>query len=499
MNEDNKRLAQLQEELFKLNIKLHEFQNRNNLFERILDQIDEAIYAYDQSGHLIYMNRASEKVEGQTRDMLVGKKEKDIWDTNVVLPLIQGKKPIENERMYYTIPSGKTVHIVHSMYPYSQDDEVMGCFSITKDVTKMDDMIMHIYELQQQLRKSKKVNIPINGTRYSLEDIIGETPAIELCVENAYRVAKHKSNIMLYGETGTGKELFAQGIHNAGNDYNESFIGVNCSAIPSNLLESILFGTVKGAFTGATETPGLFEQVREGTLFLDEINSMPIDMQAKLLRVLQEKKYRRIGDLKDREVKCRVISSTNIEPDKAIALGQLRQDLYYRIATVTIRIPPLRERIEDINLLIYYFMNKYNTVFDTQFEAVDDKLLEACLRYHWPGNVRELEHMVESALNLSNSYEKVLLLDFFPILINNQMISTQKQVIKPHCVDDAKQIDLNEELNHYERQLILNALISNKGNIAATARQLSLHRGVLYNKLKKLDMNLEQLTEYVLK
>ncbi len=498
MNKKNQKSIELEEYIFKLNRKIHEYEKKNSLFENILDQIDEAIYAYDKTGCLIYMNRASEKVEGQKRNMLIGKKETEIWGTNVVLPLIQDKNPIENERMHYTISSGKKVHIIHSMYPYFNNDEIMGCFSITKDMTKIEDMIMNVYELQQQLRSSKKTDIPINGTRYSLNDIIGQSEITKKYVGNAYKVSRHKSNVLIYGETGTGKELVAQGIHNAGSNYKEPFIGVNCSAIPRNLLESLLFGTIKGSFTGALETKGLFEQAGEGTLFLDEVNSMSIDMQPKLLRVLQEKKYRRVGDTRDKEVRCRVISSTNIEPNEAIKLGQLRQDLYYRIATVTITIPPLRERISDVHLLIYYFIDKYNKVFNTKFESIESKLIYACNNYNWPGNIRELEHMVESALNLSENCEKILYLDLFPILINNEAINNQKQIHKLGYVNDIKKIDLNNELNNYEMKLIKNALINNKGNIAATARKLSIHRSVLYNKIKRLDIDLDKLTEGVL-
>jgi arginine utilization regulatory protein len=499
MSTENQKLIDLEEELLKLKLKVCEYEKKDSLLQNILEQIDEAIYAYDKAGRLIYMNGVSEKIEGQKRNMIIGKKETEIWDTNLAVPILQDKNDIENERMYYTISNGKRIHITHSMYPYFYNNEIMGCFSINKDVTQIGDMLMNIYELQQQLRTSKRTDIPINGTRFSLNDIIGDSQIMKKCVENAYKVSKHKSNILIYGETGTGKELFAQGIHNASSNHKEPFIAINCSAIPNNLLESLLFGTIKGSFTGALETKGLFEQAEEGTLFLDEVNSMPIDMQPKLLRVLQEKKYRRIGDTKDKNVRCRVLSSTNIEPAEAIKLGQLRQDLYYRIATVTITIPPLRERDSDAYLLIYYFMDKYNKTFNTKFESIDNRLMKACNNYNWPGNVRELEHMIESALNLSESYEKTLTLELFPILINNEAIHNQHQVSKLDYLSDIKKVDLNKEVDNYEMELIKNALVNNKGNITATARQLSIHRSVLYNKMKRLEIDLNDLRKYVLK
>lgn len=495
MRRENQKLIDLKKELLRLKLKICEYEKRNSLLEDILDRIDEAIYVYDKMGRLIYINSVGEKIEGQRRNMLIGKKETEIWNTNLVLTLLKNKNTVENERMYYTISHSKRIHIIHSMYPYFYNNEIIGCFSITKDVTRIDDMFISMYELQQQLRTSKKTDVPINGTRFNLDDVIGESSVIKKCIESAHKVSKHKSNILIYGETGTGKELFAQGIHNASSNHKEPFVAINCSAIPSNLLESLLFGTIKGAFTGALETKGLFEQAGEGTLFLDEVNSMPINMQPKLLRVLQEKKYRRIGDIKDKIVRCRVISSINIEPAEAIKLGQLRQDLYYRIATVTITVPPLRERNSDIYLLMYYFMNKYNKIFNTKFESIDNKLIEACSNYNWPGNVRELEHMVESALNLSEDCEKTLSLDLFPILINNEAAHSQNKVSKMDYSGDIKKIDLKKELNNYEIELIKNALVNNEGNIAATARQLSIHRSVLYNKIKKLRIDLNKLMD----
>jgi arginine utilization regulatory protein len=212
-------------------------------------------------------------------------------------------------------------------------------------------------------------------------------------------------------------------------------------------------------------------------------------MQAKLLRVLQEKRYRRIGDNKDRLLHCRIISSTNVEPQQAINDGQLREDLYYRISTVTINLPPLRKRIEDISLLMHYFINKLNKYFNTKFEYIDGRLLQACTGYHWPGNVRELERMIESALALSDTNEKILLLDLFPILGNQRTLEQVSQ--KLFDCTEKKRVDLNEELHNYERDIINAALQGNEGNITTTAKQLSIHRSVLYNKMKKLGIRLK--------
>lgn len=498
MEGENRRI-ELQEEIDRLKLQIKEYEERNSIFEKILDRVDEAIYIYDDKTYLIYMNRAAEKVEGRKREDLIGKMEKEIWNTDEVRPVLEGEKLFRNKRMDYMTPNGRRVHITHNMEPYYGGNKIKGVFTITRDYTEITNMIMDVYELQNKIRNEGENRALNNGTRYILDDIIGEDELLRKCVRDAYKVARHELSVLIYGETGTGKELFAQGIHNASSNCEAPFIGLNCSAIPSNLVESLLFGTKQGAFTGALDTKGLIEQAGKGTLFLDEINSMPIDIQAKLLRVLQEKKYRRIGDTKDKDVKCRIISSTNVQPSKAVKSGRLRQDLYYRIAVSTITIPPLRDRISDIGLLIFYFINKYNDVFDTKIQSIDNDLLDACTNYHWPGNVRELEHMVKSALGLCDGHESVLTLDIFPNFIENNKIShDQNQPSKPIYWFSQEKIDLNKRLDEYESELIKNALLNNKGNVAATARQLSIHRSVLYNKMKRLNIDLDKLVEYVL-
>lgn len=265
--ENKNEIIKLQKKIEKLQLEIKKLKKKNTLYEKVLDKIDEAIYAYDNDTHLIYMNSASEKIEGRKKENLIGKKEGEIWNTNEVKPLIENGGSIDSKRMYYEIPGGKVIHIIHSMHPYYDGDKIDGIFSITKDVTEIDNMIMNIYEVQRKIRNNEKKRTLINGTRYNLNDIIGESQVMRNCVNDAYKVARHQSNILIYGETGTGKELFAQGIHNAGSNYKKPFIGINCSAIPSNLLESLLFGTKKGAFTGALDTKGLFEEAGEGPYF----------------------------------------------------------------------------------------------------------------------------------------------------------------------------------------------------------------------------------------
>ncbi len=232
-------------------------------------------------------------------------------------------------------------------------------------------------------------------------------------------VADSTSSVLVYGETGTGKELYVQSIHNYSSRFNKPFIAQNCAALPENLFESILFGTVKGAFTGAVDKPGLFEQAHGGTLFLDEINSMPINLQTKLLRVLQDGVIRRVGDSRDRKIDVRIIAAMNVEPLKAVENGQIREDLFYRLNVVNIKLVPLRDRLEDIPLYVEHFIDKYNKELNKNVKGISSKVKELFMSYNWPGNVRELQHIIEAAINIvDNEYIE---LDNLPIYLSEKV------------------------------------------------------------------------------
>lgn len=228
--------------------------------------------------------------------------------------------------------------------------------------------------------------------------MVRQSHSVKQVIRKAQKAAISPSPVLVYGETGTGKELVIQGIHNAGASRNEPFVAVNCAAIPESLLESTLFGTVRGAFTGGEDRIGLFEQAGRGTLYLDEINSMPIGLQAKILRVFQEKKVRRVGAQAEKPIQCRMICSTNLEPWQCVEEGVLRKDLYYRLAVIQIYIPPLRKRPEDIEVLVDYFKKMYNRIYGKHHLQVSNHLMNLFKEHSWPGNVRELEHTIENSL-----------------------------------------------------------------------------------------------------
>ena len=278
----------------------------------------------------------------------------------------------------------------------------------------------------------------------------------------------------MIGETGTGKEFVVQSIHSASPRKNGPFVAQNCSAFPATLLESILFGTIKGSFTGAEDRPGLFELADGGTLFLDEINSMPIELQSKLLRVLQDGTLRRIGDNKIKQIDARIIASMNIDPEQAVRNKELRLDLYYRLNVVSLTVPPLRERKSDILTLANHFINIYNNKLNCHVSGISEETSKAFFAHSWPGNVRELQHVIEHAMNIMSG--QVIELGDLPANIgqpNNLQMGDD-------CTESIKE----SSLNHVERKYLIKALDQSKGNVSKAALLLGIPRQTLQNKLK---------------
>lgn len=300
--------------------------------------------------------------------------------------------------------------------------------------------------------------------------------------------------MLIIGESGTGKELFAQSIHNASSRKNKPFIAENCAAIPENLLEGLLFGTSKGAFTGAINRSGLLEQAHGGTLLLDEINSMPLDLQAKFLRVLQESKFRPIGSTKEIKVDIRVISITSKDPIKLVKEGKLREDLFFRLSVVNIYLPLLRNRQGDIEILKNHFIKTFEEKFNKKIAGIDDEVEEFFKTYTWPGNIRELEHILEGVFNIIQENETIKM-EHLPYYVkrdysnyrNNEYVNPDKSIFSLDLMK-RKDLTLNEYLNSIEEELIIEALKLNDYNITKTAQYLGIKRQGLQYKLKKMSL-----------
>lgn len=463
--------------------------------ERIIDSIDEAIVGCDKNGYINIYNSANERREKTDRSAVLNKHVDEVYDfhsgNSLMMRAIRDGKPILDQYQEYTARgSGAYVEIICSTVPIKEGDEVIGAVSVMKDYSKMKKLSKIISELQSNLyegNQGRQSRPGRTGAKHTFDDIIGENRLLNDTLNWARKTAENSLPVLIYGETGTGKELLAQGIHNESPRREKPFIAINCAAIPENLLEGLLFGTSKGAFTGAVDRPGLFEQASEGTLVLDEINSMSMPLQTKLLRVIQEEAVRRVGDLKERKIDTRLISISNSDPLQAINEGQLREDLYYRIAYISLNMPPLRKRIDDLPRLLNYLVAIYNEKLGLGVESVSSSMLAALEQYPWPGNVRELEHVLAAGMSAMNEDSKELDLIYLPPNIRYKFESGTVQ--KPQ---DLQRITLEQTMERIEKRVITNALKRNSWNISRTARELGLKRQSLQYRVRKYNLSLPE-------
>lgn len=306
---------------------------------------------------------------------------------------------------------------------------------------------------------------------YTFDDIVGESKSIKRVKELAKKACNTTSPVLIYGDTGTGKELIVQAIHEGSSRRNKSFIPQNCAAIPENLLESIFFGVSKGSFTGAESKLGLFELADGGTLYLDELNSMPINFQGKLLRVLQDGEIRRVGDTVSKRVDVRIITSLNENPEELVDCGKLRRDLYYRLNVLRIDLPQLNERKEDIPKLVSHFIEKLNNGFNKIITGIREDALKALIAHDYEGNVRELEHILEGAFNLRN--EGYIELEDLCLRVDSGSFMSWS---------------LKDKLEYYEKKYIKEAIIMSGYNISKAAKILDIPRQTLQYKIKKYEI-----------
>jgi arginine utilization regulatory protein len=444
------------------------------IYEQILNRMNEGVHVIDENGQTIIYNKKMTEIEAMKEQDVLHKSLLDVFhfpdnqESTLLLALREGKSTLNVKQTYYN-DKGKEITTINNTFPIFDGQKIIGAIELANDVTKMERI------LRQRI---DKVN-----TKYTFESIIGRSQAIHDVIENAKRAARTSSSVLVIGETGTGKELFAQSIHHASSRSTAPFVSQNCAALPDSLIEGILFGTSRGAFTGAIERPGLFEQAEGGTLFLDEINSLSLPLQAKLLRALQEKTIRRIGDSNDKEIDVRIIAAINEDPFEAISKDHLRKDLYYRLGVVTLFIPPLRERKEDIFALTDFFIQKYNQLFQMEVIGVHPEVQQYFLDYHWPGNIRELQHSIEGAMNLMGD-EQEICLSHLP------GHSPHRQIQQPRMLETEAPRNhhalLKDQVKGFETDYIQKVLEEHGGNISQTAKELGISRQSLQYRLRKL-------------
>lgn len=447
----------------------------------ILQQLDEGVHVVDPEGNSVIYNKAMAQLEKMDRKDVLRKPFAEVFrnmkaENSTLLQALEYRKSTWRQEQTYLNKDGREITTVNTTVPVLDGERVLAAVEIAKNITDIQRMSDTILELRKEIddpRRSKQKRIQ----KYNFSNLLGQNRDFLETLTLARKAARSPASCIIYGETGTGKELIAQSIHFDSDRKDKPFLAQNCAAVPASLLEGILFGTAKGGFTGAVDRAGLFEQADEGTLLLDEINSMPLELQGKLLRVLQENYTRRVGGTRDIPLDVRIIATINEPAEELLASGRLRKDLYYRIAVIQLHIPPLRNRRDDIILLAEKFTEKYNKKYGKQVwmlsQAAEDKLLS----YDYPGNVRELENIIMSALSMMDPEEHVLQ--------DEDLIINRRKALPAQDVFTLGAGGLEEYLDRIEREMIENALVTSGGNISRAADSLKIKRQTLQHKIKK--------------
>lgn len=449
-----------------------------------LSVIDEGIHIVDVSGKTIFYNAAMGSIEGIDPSKVLGKPLHAVFpglslESSTLLRVLKTGKPIHDLVQTYETPTGDTVTTVNSTIPILVEGNCVAAIEVAKTLTRVRRLSQQVEELPDAKQKKpaarRRARLRSNDTLYTFDDILGSSPAIVQAKLLAKSAAKRDSPILIWGPTGTGKEMFAQSIHNDSRRSSGRFVAVNCSALPESLAESTLFGNVRGAFTGSLDNEGLFEQADGGTLFLDEINSAGLALQSKLLRVVEERAVRRVGGNRLIPVDVHVLAASNVDPTQAIRDGHLRSDLYYRLAATSIGIPPLSERRQDIDPLVQEMTRKHARYLEIAAPKYTERAMQCLRNYPWPGNARELRNVIESILTLSPG-KRLIDIEDLPSAIAGDG--------SPERLEPA-QTTINDVLAHNEARLIERALLEEGSNMSRTAKRLGISRQSLYYRMAK--------------
>lgn len=451
--------------------------NIESILKCLIDNLDEGIHIVDKEGNTIYYNKSMGRIEGISPGEMLGKRAFEFLkgveeESSTLMNALKNKEQYVDVIQNYSSFHGKKITSINTTVPVISNGEAIGAVEISKDIT-------HLKELNEKLCKLQWTDGSANRF-YSFEDIIGESESIKAVINKSKRASLSSSSVLIYGETGVGKEVIAQSIHYGGIRKDKPFVPINCAAIPSSLLESILFGTVKGSFTGAEDKKGLFIEANGGTILLDEINSMDTALQSKLLRVLQEGYIRPIGSSSCIDVDVRIIATLNEEPEKLIREGKLRKDFYYRLSVIRVDVPSLKDRKEDIKELCLCFIDYYNKLLGKEVEDIEEEVFLAFMNYEWPGNIRELKNFIEAAMNMVDN-SRVLTKEYFESkIITNKILNKNSERRY-----DLKNRSLEEFMDMMEAEIIKESLLKNNNNISKAAQELKMTRQNLQYKIKK--------------
>jgi sigma-54 dependent transcriptional regulator, acetoin dehydrogenase operon transcriptional activator AcoR len=419
--------------------------------ETIIDSVDDGIIAIDEMRNVLYTNKVIKKLETRVQENLLIN---EILNGINIAAIIHNKREIKNKQLIL-----KDLSFLYSVKAIELENKIIGFVILIRTIKDINRII-------------NDVSTPHINTSFA--DIIGESNQLNYLKDLSLKACKGDSTILITGESGTGKEMFARAIHYNGNRKDKPFIAINCAAIPENLLESELFGYEEGSFTGAKKGGkiGKFELGNGGTIFLDEIGDMPLHLQTKLLRVIQERSIERIGSIYNTKIDIRIIAATHKDLDKMVEQGEFRRDLFYRLNVIPLKIPPLRDRTGDIDILIYYFLNKCNSKLEKSVLGFSEEVVDLFNVYYWPGNIREMENVIEYAVNMEST----------EIISMNNL---------PARFKERKKCETAYNLRILEKQTI-EAVLAQYPNRDKAAAILGVGRATLFRKIKEYEIEVSK-------
>lgn len=456
------------------------------IFKHFFDLIHQPMAIIDKEGKYIYYNQESAELDGYPMEQAIGKPMLKVYpnlkkEDSTMLQALHGKEYQDTYQTYYN-HVGKLVDYQHTTVPlYNHKKEIIGAVEIGRNLSNVRQLQDQVFSLNRKLYQNKEQPLPeIVFASKKMQDVIDQTNIL----------GSNDVPVLIVGETGTGKELFARLIHQTSQRRDKAFISLNCSALPTTLIESTLFGTVKGAFTGAENRQGYLELANGGTLFLDELNAMPLEMQSKLLRFLQEKTYWPLGGNKEQHADVRIVAAMNESPADLLKTGKMRSDLFYRLNVGLIKLPALRERQEDIPVLARYFIDKHKTDVSVVITGISEHALQQLMSAPWPGNVRMLENAIVRSMVLQNEPGELqqIILDEELFDLHSPYPQDEAKLEKPNT--NAITGNLTKQVENYEKQLIIDALNQANGKIITAAKLLDVSRTTLQYKVKKYDIHM---------
>lgn len=461
---------------------IKELKKQKLVFRKILDISDEGFLIVNENGYITDINKTYCNYIGISKEDIIGKYVLDvIKNSNLPKVLATGEEDINviHKLVKNQFASNESQVVVNrgAVKYKGKIIAAVGQIKFSKTIMMLAE---NLKKIDSELEYYKKELKRVGYERYSFDNMIGKNKKLMLVKNIAQKAVKNDFTVLITGETGTGKEVFANSIHYASLRRDKPFIRVNCAAIPAELLESELFGYSEGSFTGAKKggKKGKFELANGGTIFLDEIGDMSMDMQAKLLRVLQEKEIEKVGSEKPLSINVRIIAATNKNLIDAINNKTFREDLFYRLNVLRLELPPLRERHDDVELFVKYFLDELNEKYETRM-TISDSAVEVLKNYLWPGNVRELKNVIYNAYNMA---ENSILESDLPLYI------FYKSKISNNLSTTISNRNLDSLVNEFEREIIINTLKRNNFNCNVTAKELGIHRSTLYKKFERLNI-----------